>query len=426
MAFSRRAAGAEAEGLSLSAADEAVPIEKFFKAFFGSPPTAPHSSKFKPDGKNWSEYTVSVKSLEGGSDSKRSVRPMARGRPAPAAASEQDLGQAAAVSSSTPPPQEAGLSKPSLPLALLFPGQGSQYVSMLSELQQLPAVQQMLQVANDILGYDLLQLCLKGPEDTLGETKFCQPAVFVAGMVGLEKLKTDRGEAVTQFRATAGLSLGEYTALCAAGVFTFQDGLKLVQLRGEAMQEAAARSEQAMLSVAGLEKSHLVKLCELAAAEEGGEDAVCEVVNELFTKGYACAGTANAVKALKQLADKEPGCLQARLLKTSGAFHTKLMAPAQQRLAEALDATLPRMRPPQHTVYMNVNATPLAPGTDPAVIVGLLKAQLCSPVLWEQTMTAMIDDGITEFYEVGPMKQLKAMMKRINMKACNATTNVEV
>ncbi|CAE8600685.1 unnamed protein product [Polarella glacialis] len=318
----------------------------------------------------------------------------------------------------------APVGPPPLPVGILFPGQGSQYVKMMSTVKDIPAVQEMLKKANEILGYDVLELCLNGPEAKLEETRYCQPAMFIAGLAGLEKLRQEREEAVTRFQFTAGLSLGEYTALCAAGVFTFEDGLKIVQLRGVAMQEAAAMSKQAMLSVAGLEKDKLASLCKDAAKSEGPK-AVCQIANELFPKGFSCAGTEKTILALKDLAEAN-GALQAKVLKTSGGFHTSLMAPAQERLAKALDELLPNMQPPKHTVYMNVTAAPLAPGTDPKEIVALLKKQLTSPVLWEPSVQAMIKAGVTEYYEVGPMKQIKAMMKRINPKVWGTTTNVEV
>merc|ERR1711933_646719 len=122
--------------------------------------------------------------------------------------------------------------------------------------------------AKDLLGYDVLELCLKGPEAKLEETKYCQPAMFIAGLAGVEKLRGEREEAVTRAQVLAGLSLGEYTALCTAGVFSFEDGLKLVMLRGEAMQEAAGLGKQAMLSVAGIEKAKLEQLCKQAAQKE--------------------------------------------------------------------------------------------------------------------------------------------------------------
>eukprot|EP00927_Polykrikos_kofoidii_P010008 TRINITY_DN1421_c0_g1_i3.p1 TRINITY_DN1421_c0_g1~~TRINITY_DN1421_c0_g1_i3.p1 ORF type:complete len:553 (+),score=119.39 TRINITY_DN1421_c0_g1_i3:83-1741(+) len=310
-----------------------------------------------------------------------------------------------------------------IPVAVLFPGQGSQYVKMLSTSKDIPAVRDMLDTAKNILGYDILELCLVGPEERLAETRFCQPAMFMAGLAGMEKLRVEREEAATQFRATAGLSLGEYTALCVAGVFAFEDGLKLVKLRGEAMQEAGDASKQAMLSVAGLDKVGLADCCAEAAKKAGGQ--VCQIANELFPKGFACAGDEKAVHILKDLAEAA-GALQTRILKTSGAFHTSLMAPAEKRLCDALDEVLPRMKPPTHTIYMNVTAAPLAPGCDPRSIVELLKRQLTSPVRWEATIRNMLAGEITEFYEVGPNKQLKAMMKRIDQKAWSKTANVDV
>merc|ERR1712190_267231 len=329
---------------------------------------------------------------------------------------DMDFGSAAL---SAPAPS----AKP-LPIGLLFPGQGSQYVKMMSTAKDIPAVAKMLESAKAILGFDVLTLCLEGPEAQLEETRYCQPAMFIAGLAGVEKLRGEREEAVTRAQVLAGLSLGEYTALCTAGVFSFEDGLKLVKLRGEAMQDAAAASKQAMLSVAGIDKPKLQDLCEEAKKSEGGS-AVCQIANELFPRGFSHAGTEAAILKLKDLADKA-GALQAKVLKTSGGFHTSLMAPAQAKLGKALDECLPKMKPPKTTVYMNSTASPIKPGTSPKEIVELMKKQLTSPVLWEPSVKAMIKEGVSEFYEVGPMKQLKAMMKRIDSKIRGATANVEI
>merc|ERR1719436_1869365 len=222
----------------------------------------------------------------------------------------------------------------------------------------------------------------------------------------------------------AGLSLGEYTALCAAGVFSFEDGLRLVKLRGEAMQEAAQRTEQGMLSVAGLDKAKLEPLCKTAASENG-PNGVCQIANELFPSGFSVGGTKKAIEALKTAAEGA-GALQAKILKTGGGFHTPLMGPASEKLARALDEALPKMKSPLHTIWMNASAEPLHPGADPKVITELLKKQVTNPVLWEPSMKKVIGEGISEFYEVGPMKQLKAMMKRIDPAAWKKTSNVEV
>jgi [acyl-carrier-protein] S-malonyltransferase len=320
-----------------------------------------------------------------------------------------------------PAPAPAG---PPLPLALLFPGQGSQSVGMLDRCKDDPQIREMLSQAREILGYDLLDLCLTGPEAKLEETRFCQPAMFLGGMAGLELLRKQRPEAVERCQAVAGLSLGEYTALCAAGVLSFEDGLRLVKLRGEAMQEASKVCKQAMISVAGLDEKKLSELCRQAAAS-GGAGGVCCIANHLFPKGFSCSGTEESVKALKDLAENN-GALQARMLKITGAFHTALMEPAKEKLEAAIAEALPRMQPPRCPIYLNVTGTVFPAGTSPADLVEKLPRQMVSPVLWEPSVRAMMKDGISEFYECGPMKQLKAMMKRIDREVWNKTTNVEV
>lgn len=314
--------------------------------------------------------------------------------------------------------------RPTLPIGLMFPGQGSQYVKMLADVKDIPAVAEMLEKSKGILGWDVLDLCLNGPEEKLAETRYTQAAMFIGGLAGLEKLRAEREEAVSQCQVMAGLSLGEYTALCAAGVFTFEDALSLVKLRGEAMQEAAETSPQLMLSVAGLDQATLEKLCKDAIKKEG-RGAVCQIANSLFAKGYAVAGSEKAIKHLEETA-VPAGALQAKVLKTSGAFHTSLMQPAANKLGAKLDEIRPRMSPPSVAVFANATAAKIAPGTSPDVIVDLLKRQLTSSVLWEASVKAMIADGVKEFYEVGPMKQLSAMMKRIDPSVWKSTKNIVV
>ncbi|CAE7511799.1 Mcat [Symbiodinium pilosum] len=308
--------------------------------------------------------------------------------------------------------------------ALLFPGQGSQFVGMLAKCKDNPTVQKMISSANDILGYDLLEVCLQGPEEKLSQTSICQPAVFLAGMAALEVLRETRPEAVNKPRSVAGLSLGEYCALCAAGVFEFEDAMKLVMIRGAAMAEAAASRPQAMVSIAGLAEDVVTELCKRAVTASG-EGEVCQIANVLFKKGFACAGTKAAIDKLKEAAEKEKA-MQAKLIKTSGGFHTDLMKPAAKTLDDALASIAPRMKPPRCDVYMNATGQKLAAGTSVEEIVSLLSKQLCSPVLWEPSMQRMIDDGVQEFYEVGPDKQLRAMMKRIDQSAWSCTTNVDI
>merc|ERR1712217_47221 len=253
-------------------------------------------------------------------------------------------------------------------------------------------------------------------------TAVCQPAMFLAGAAGLEKLREDiREDAVERPGCVAGLSLGEYTALYAAGVFSFKEGMQLVQIRGRAMQEAAEAREGSMPSVAGLEQKELEGLC--AQCAKSGE--VCQIANVLFPKGFSCAGTQQAIIKLRTLAENA-GAMQAKILKTSGAFHTSLMAPASDKLGKALNDLLPNMKPPSCDVYMNRTGKKIKAGTHPSEFIKLLSEQLVNQVLWEPSVRLMIKDGMTEFYEVGPMKQLKAMMKRIDPQMWNSTINVEV
>jgi [acyl-carrier-protein] S-malonyltransferase len=314
-------------------------------------------------------------------------------------------------------------SEPPLPVALMFPGQGSQYVKMLSKAQEIPAVKDMLSKAKDILGYDILEICLKGPESTLEQTKYCQPALFIAGLAAIEKLRADKPDRVERVQAVAGLSLGEYTALCVAGVFSFEDGLELVKLRGEAMQAAGEASDQSMLSVAGLEREVLEKMCQESCSSPSD---VCQIANDLFPLGFSCAGTSSAIQKLMTKAQKAEGCMQAKLLKVGGAFHTSLMEPAKEKLLAALKAKVSKMKPPRCDVYMNVSGKKITPATKPADIIPMMGDQLTSSVLWVTCMKEMIKDGVTEFYECGPMKQLKAMLKRIDPAAFKTCTSVDV
>jgi len=315
--------------------------------------------------------------------------------------------------------------KVTVPVALLFPGQGSQYVGMLKDVMDRAFVKDMLKKAESILGWDPKQLMLNGPEDVIAETRHCQPLMLIAGLAAMDLLRDARLEAVESCQAVAGLSLGEYTALVAAGVFTFEDGLRLVKIRAEAMQRASELVPQAMCSIAGLPRQTLDELCERAAAADPAPGATVKVANVLFPSGFTCAGTRKAVEELCSLA-MGARALQAKIIKTSGAFHTSLMQPAREELNRAIDGLADRMKPPRCDVYFNVTGKKIAAGADPATFVELIKMQLTNEVLWEPTVKAMIIDGVKDFYECGPLKQLKAMIKRIDQDAFKRTTNVSV
>eukprot|EP00747_Dinoflagellata_sp_TGD_P163453 gnl/TRDRNA2_/TRDRNA2_182136_c0_seq1.p1 gnl/TRDRNA2_/TRDRNA2_182136_c0~~gnl/TRDRNA2_/TRDRNA2_182136_c0_seq1.p1 ORF type:complete len:456 (+),score=128.64 gnl/TRDRNA2_/TRDRNA2_182136_c0_seq1:60-1370(+) len=316
-----------------------------------------------------------------------------------------------------------------LPVAILFPGQGSQVMGMLKDVKDLEPCKKLIDKATEILGYDILDLCLNGPEEKLEQTRYCQPALFLASACALEKLRLENPDVVERCQATAGLELGEMNAVCFAGVTSFEDSMRMVRVRAEAMQEDAKSCKQAQISVAGLDLGTLERLAKECSAKAGtnekGKPEFVQVANHLFPKGYSCSGTERAVMMLKEAADKE-GALQARVLKTAGAHHTKLMETAGFKLGKALRAVVTYQNFPNKDVYMNIRGTAQRTGTDPREINMDLSAQVYNPVMWQQCIEEMTKAGIKEFYECGPMKQLKAMMKRINQDAWENTKSIQV
>lgn len=304
-------------------------------------------------------------------------------------------------------------------IGLLFPGQGSQYVKMLASIKDLPAVKDMCNQAKKVLGWDPLEICANSSK--LDNAEFCHPALFVAGLAALEKLKVDNPEAAGQPAAVAGFGIGDLSALVAAEVMSFEDGLKIAKVRAEAMAAASkAGAAQAVLSVAGLRQDKVKAFC---AQEDSGSN-VAAVACELFPRGCTCAGTKAAMEKLEKTV-KSNGALQAKLIASSGAFHTSLMASAVQKVADAFNEVAPNMKPPKCDIYMNCTGKPVYTGSAPKSLIPILLRQITEPVLWDTCVRGMISAGISEFYEVGPMKQLKSMMKRIDAAMFERTQNVE-
>ena len=344
--------------------------------------------------------------------------------------SEEDTDLAAKAS--TPPPAAEGTA--SSPVAFLFPGQGSQKVGMLaSAAAELPSVRAMCDKAREILGYDLLDVCVNGPKEKLDDTAFAQPALFVASLAAVEKLKAESPEIVARCSRAAGLSLGEYTALVFAGAMSFEDGLRVVQCRAEAMKAAAAEGDHGMLSVVGLGDDVLetcVEKARLAAAERRAKsaptevgpprDVVCAIANYLFPTGRVVSGDADALDEVARLAT-EAGAMKTAKVAVSGAFHTERMASARDALREALAGAT--VREPNVATYSNVTGTFFESA---AAIPDALAAQLVSPVRWEDTLRALVAEGKDEMYELGPMKQIKAMARRVSAEAAAKFKNVDV
>ncbi|MCR5359096.1 MAG: ACP S-malonyltransferase [Thermoguttaceae bacterium] len=290
--------------------------------------------------------------------------------------------------------------------AFLFSGQGAQAVGMGKSLcDAVPAASQLYARASEILGYDLADLCFNGPAEKLNTTAVCQPAIYVTSLAAFEAFKVSAPEQAAVAEAAAGLSLGEYTALAFAGALSFEDGLRLLQKRGEAMQRASDASAGGMVSVLGLENEKVESLCDQAR-----ENDVLLPANYLCPGNVVVSGSAAACARVAALAE-EAGAMKVVPLTVAGAFHTPLMGSAADILAEALAAA--EFRTPRIPVYSNVDAQT---HTDPAEIRRILLKQLTSPVLWETSVRAMLDAGFDTFYESGPGHVLRGLMKRINRK----------
>ena len=269
----------------------------------------------------------------------------------------------------------------------------------------LPAARQLFDQANEILGYDLAKLCFEGPAEQLDSTVHSQPALFVCSLAALESLRAEKPDVVDSCAMTAGLSLGEYTALVFADVISFEDALRVVQQRGEAMQAASDATASGMVSVLGLEPDEVERLC-----GEAREDDVLRIANYLCPGNLVVSGSQAACDRAAQLA-VEMGAMKAIRLSVAGAFHTSIMQPAVARLDAALaDVALAAPRIP---VLSNVDAKP---HDDPEEIRRLLTRQVVEPVQWEASMRNLLEADVDEFYEIGPGRVLRGLLRRIQRK----------
>lgn len=290
--------------------------------------------------------------------------------------------------------------------AFLFPGQGAQEVGMGQALvEKSSAAKSLFERAEQVLGYDLLDVCVNGPADHLDKTDESQPAIFTTSLAALEVLREESPELVENCQAAAGLSLGEYTALTFAGVFSFEDGLALVKKRGEAMQEAAEATQGGMVCVLGLERDKVVEICDQARDNE-----TLEIANYLGPGNIVVSGNIDACERAAEIAPKL-GAMKAVPLAVAGAFHTKLVQPADEKLAEALANT--EMKQPRIPVISNVD---VKPHTDAEEIRAILVKQILGSVYWEDTMQFFLGDGFDQFYEIGPGRVLRGLLRRINRK----------
>lgn len=258
--------------------------------------------------------------------------------------------------------------------------------------------------AREILGYDLAKKCFEGPATELDTTEISQPAIFVTSLAALEMLRETSPDVPRACEMAAGLSLGEYTALVYAGALSFEDGLRVVQRRGEAMQRAAEATPSGMVSLVLLDREKVEAVC-----REAQSAGLLRIANYLCPGNTVVSGEKGACERVIQLAQAAGGKPVA--LAVAGAFHTDIMKPADARLAEVLAGV--SIQKPSIPVYSNVDG--LA-HEDPGEIRELLVRQVLSPVLWEDSVRNMLAAGAGTFYEIGPGKVLKGLLKRIDRK----------
>ena len=286
--------------------------------------------------------------------------------------------------------------------ALLFPGQGAQFVGMGKDLADaFPGAKALFQKADDLLGFSLSKIIWEGPPESLTRTEYCQPALYAVSLAALAALGSElegRGLKLTP-AAAAGLSLGEYTALVAAGALSFEDGLRLVSLRGQAMEEAARLSPGTMASVLGLELELLESICAQTGAQVANINAPGQIV---------ISGSPETVQAASEKA-KEKGSKRVVPLEVGGAFHSRLMEPAGLKLKKALESVDVQM--PRFAALSNVTGSYYTSSGEVRI---LLVEQLTRPVQWEQCVRTMVQAGIQTFLEVGPGMVLKGLCRKID------------
>jgi len=284
--------------------------------------------------------------------------------------------------------------------AYIFPGQGAQFIGMGKDLyDNSPLAKELFDQANEILGFSITEIMFNGTDQELKQTKVTQPAIFLHSVI----LSKVLGE---NFKPdmVAGHSLGEFSALVANGVLSFEDGLRLVAKRAQAMQQACEASESTMAAILGLEDSIVEEVCE-------------SIGSEVMAANYNCPGQlviSGGIEAVNKACEilKEKGARRALVLPVSGGFHSVYMEPAREELAAAIEGTT--FNTPICPIYQNVTTTPIS---DAEAIKRNLIDQLTAPVKWTQSVQQMISDGATLFTEVGPGKVLQGLVKKINRKS---------
>ncbi|MCB0833279.1 MAG: ACP S-malonyltransferase [Bacteroidetes bacterium] len=287
--------------------------------------------------------------------------------------------------------------------ALIFPGQGSQYVGMGRDFfDNYDAALKVYEKASDVLGFDLAKVSFDGPEEELKQTRVTQPAIFTHSIAVLTVLKEQFGSN-SEFHMAAGHSLGEYSALVAAGVLAFEDALAIVKVRAEGMQKAGEENRGTMAAIIGMESEALINLC-----EEASSAGIVQCANFNSPGQIVISGSVAGVQKAMELA-KSAGARMVKELVVSGAFHSPLMASAKAAVAQILEKS--KFHTAGVPVYANVTAKPVL---ETGAIKTLLIDQITGAVRWEESMKCMVADGATQFYEIGPGNVLQGLLKRID------------
>ena len=286
-------------------------------------------------------------------------------------------------------------------IAFVFPGQGSQFVGMGEAFfNSMPEAKAMYEEANDVLGKDIQSICFKGPEETLTLTENTQPAILIHSIIALKMLRDHDIDCVL----AAGHSLGEFSALVAAGALRFRDAVRLVSLRGRFMQEAVPIGVGAMAAIIGMPVEQIRALCD----EASNNDQLVQPANLNSPEQTVIAGHKEPVEKVSQVA-KESGAKKAVMLPVSAPFHCPLMKPAEIKLQQELEKT--DFQDPSFPVITNVEAKPNSKGEEAKAA---LVKQVCSPVRWAETMQAIAGQGIQTVVELGPGKVLSGLMRRFD------------
>ncbi|EDV52000.2 probable malonyl-CoA-acyl carrier protein transacylase, mitochondrial [Drosophila erecta] len=308
---------------------------------------------------------------------------------------------------------------------MLFPGQGTQYVGMAKELLRFPGARRIFELANEVLKYDLLKICLEGPREKLNRTEHAQLAVMVSSLAALEQLREERPKAIESCVAAAGFSLGEITALVYADALPFDKALRLVQVRATAMQAACDQAAGAMAMTLYGPDTNLGEACARAqqwCLDKGVESPYCGIANYMYPHCKVVAGNVEALEFLEQNA-KALKIRRLKRLAVSGAFHTPLMQSAVEPFTKALKSV--RLQDPVIRVYSNVDGKPYRHAKH---ILTQLPKQIVRPVKWEQTLHEMYErkQGVDfpRTFECGPGKGLVQVLEKVNAKAAQSSFNV--